>query len=450
MNLGVIGAGYVGLTTGICLSTLGHKIFIYDKLENKIQKIKEKVMPFFEEGLQELLEKTISSENLKATNYIDELTTNTDGCFICVGTPSLENNSIDLSHILNATQLIAESINKNSKKNYVIIIRSTVIPTTTRKKILPLIKEVLGEQLFGLCVMPEFLREGQALTDFMNPDKIVIGSFDDYSQNFAEKIFEKFKTEANIITTNPETAEMIKYTNNAFFSTLISFSNEIANISEKITNVDSFEVLTALISDKRITSKFNKEKIIPELDKYLIPGCGFGGSCFPKDVKAILEYAESNKVKTPLLKAVLEINSERPNRIISLAESILHTLKGKRISVLGLTFKPNTDDIRSSPSLAAISLLKNKGAKIFGYDPMLSKNPNHENTIVDITLSNNIEECLENSDLAILFTKWPEFRSLDGKFLKKHMKNPVIIDGRGFLDQTKFEKNTYYKIGFVK
>jgi len=448
MNLGVIGAGYVGLTTAICLASLNHKVIIYDTDRRKIEKIKNKQMPFFEDGLQNLLEKTITSKNLICVDNIDNLVQDTDFCFICVGTPTTQDGFIDLTQILAAITSLAVSLQKNKKNDFVIIIRSTVIPKTTRSKILPILKEILGEQQFGLCVVPEFLREGQALGDFVNPDKIVIGGFDEQSKDLVEKIFEYFKVRAKIIKTNPETAELIKYTNNAFFSLLISFANEIANISEKISGVDSFEVMNALISDKRITTKLDAGDIVPELKSYLIPGCGFGGSCFPKDVRAILQYASINQVKTPILNAVLEINDERPRRIVSMAESLLGDLKGKKIAVLGLTFKPDTDDMRSSPALTAIEIFQNRGATIIAYDPLISKK-NQENPF-DFALAKTIDACLDKCNLAILFTKWAEFQSINSNFLKQHMENPLIIDGRGFLDQSKFERNTYYKIGFVK
>lgn len=445
MNLGIIGTGYVGLTTGICLANLNHKILVYDNNKEKNAKIKNKKMPFYENGLQPLLEKTVSSGNLQVKDDVDSVIKDTDGSFICVGTPT-KDNIIDLSQVLDVTKIIAQSIKNNQKKYYVLIIRSTVIPTTTRQKILPILNGILGQNSFGLCVIPEFLREGKAFDDFMNPDKIVIGGIDDKSNNFARKIFEHFKNTAKIIETNPETAELIKYTNNAFFSMLISFSNEISNIAEKISNVDPFEVLRALVLDKRITVKLDGKNIVPGLESYLVPGCGFGGSCFPKDVKAILDYANSQDIKTPLLDAILKINDERPTKMISLAESILGSLKNKKITILGLTFKPETDDLRSSPSLEAIKLLLAKGVKIAAYDPIIKESDNL--SVEGIELCSEIEESLAGSDLVLVFTKWPEFKSLDGSFLKKFMNKPLIIDGRGFLEKEKFQNGTYYKIGF--
>ena len=297
-------------------------------------------------------------------------------------------------------------------------------------------------------MVPEFLREGNALNDFMNPDKIVIGSLDENSRVFVKNIFQNYKEKCEFIETNLESAELIKYTNNAFFSMLISFSNEIANISENIPGVDSYEILKALISDKRITSTVNNKKVIPSLDSYLIPGCGFGGSCFPKDVQAILDYANKNKIHTPLLSAILEINAERPNKMVLLSESILGTLKNKKITILGLTFKPETDDVRSSPALDAIKILSEKGVKISTFDPIIKSKKDLIKLPAGCNVYFRIEDALKDSDIAMVFTKWPEFKSLDSKFLKQFMKNPIIIDGRGFLDKEKFDNGSYFKIGY--
>ena len=447
MKIGIVGAGYVGLTTGICLASLGHKIFIYDLDEEKLQKIKDKKLPFFERGLEEILEKVISSDKLVPENNLNNLIKETDGCFVCVGTPT-KNNSIDLSQITNSVNSITELIKDNNKINYKIIIRSTIIPNTSKNKILPILEQELSQLKFGLAVVPEFLREGNALDDFMNPDKIVIGSLDKDTTNFVKNIFVHFKNKCEFIETNLESSELIKYTNNAFFSMLISFSNEIANVSEKIPGVDAYKIMNALISDKRITTKINNENIIPSLESYLKPGCGFGGSCFPKDVQALLDYANKNNISTPLLQAVLDINAERPNKMILLAESILKTLKNKKISILGLTFKPETDDLRSSPALDAIKILLEKNANVFAFDPIFKLNPDIIKIPEKCNICSNIEDALKNSDIALVFTKWEEFKSLDSNFLKQLMRNPIIIDGRGFLEKDKFDDGCYFKIGY--
>lgn len=447
LKIGIIGAGYVGLTTGICLASLKHKISIFDMDGQKLEKIQDEKLPFYEKGLQEMLEKVISSGDLITRDSLNDLVNETDGCFICVGTPT-KDNSIDLTQIINSVESVTEAIKNNSKKNYKIIIRSTITPNTSRKIILPLLKKQLSQLDFGLAVVPEFLREGSALDDFMNPDKIVIGSIDDETKMFVKEIFSDFEHKCEFIETNLESSELIKYTNNAFFSMLISFSNEIANVSEKISGVDPYQVLKALVSDKRITTRVNDKKIIPSLDSYLIPGCGFGGSCFPKDVQALLNYANNNNISTPLLKAVLDINSERPNKMILLAESILGTLKHKKITILGLTFKPETDDLRSSPALDAISILQKYDAEISIFDPIIKSKPDLIELPKKCNIYFNIEDALKDSDIVLVFTKWEEFKLLNSKILKQFMRNPVIIDGRGFLDGKKFDDGVLFKIGY--
>ena len=449
MKVGIIGCGYVGLTTGICLSSIGHTIHLYDIEQKKLDLIKKKKMPFYELGLEKLLIENLAKGNLKVNVSLNELIENTDCCFICVGTPSNNNGTIDLQYIESSIKNIIESLKQKKKEKYLIIIRSTIVPSTTRNKILPILTEGLGDS-FQLAVVPEFLREGKALSDFMNPDKIVIGSVDNKTNDLVKNIFSYFKNKAEFIQTNLETAEMIKYTNNAFLATLISFSNEVANISEEISGIDSFEVMNALIEDKRITTIIDNQKIIPGIVEYLAPGCGFGGSCFPKDVKAIVGFASSIGSKTPLLDAVLSVNNERSDKIISLAKKILLSFSDKKIAVLGLAFKPDTDDIRSSPAIEVIKKLQALNCKINAYDPKVNEGSLNSIGITDVNIVEDIESCLNGVDLAILLTNWTEFSKIDQVFLKKHMKNPKIIDGRGFLDRRKFESNTYHKIGLHK
>ena len=447
MKLGIIGAGYVGLTTAICLASMKHEISVFDIDDEKIKYINEKKMPFFEPGLKELLDINVSKKKLQGSNDLNTLVKNTEGCFVCVGTPT-KNNSIDLSQIKSAIESLVDSIKNSEKKNYAIIIRSTIIPNTTREILLPIITKKLKEQQFQLFVVPEFLREGNALDDFMNADKIVIGSIQNKKDTFVDDIFKNFKGKCDFIHTNLESAELIKYANNLFFSMLISFSNEIANISEKIPNVDPFHVLQALVSDKRITTITDDKKIVPGLNSYLIPGCGFGGSCFPKDIKAIQNFADLKNIDTPILNAILAINDERPKKMVSLCEKILGDLKAKKITILGLTFKPDTDDIRSSPSLDAINLFLDKHSIVSAYDPMFKNKAETSILPKNCNYCMTMEESLNGSDAVLVFTKWSEFESLDSKFLKRYMNNPILIDGRGFLDKEKFESGTYFKIGY--
>ena len=450
MNLGIVGCGPVGLTTGICLASIGHKISLFDTHKAKLEKVREKQLPFFEPGLEELLEENSKEDKIFVRESIKNLVEETDGCFICVGTPSKENDSIDLRQVENSIKEISGVIKQLQKKDYLIIIRSTIIPSTINNIILPILNQNLDRDNFQLAIVPEFLREGKALDDFMNPDKIVIGSNSKKTAEKIREIFDFFKNKCDFIITNFETAEMIKYVNNSFFAMLISFSNEIANLSEEIKHVDAFEVLKALVLDKRITFRENGKKIIPGISEYLAPGCGFGGSCFPKDVKAITNYAQTLGTKTPILNAILEINNKRAERIVSQAEEILKNLRNKKICILGLSFKPETDDIRSSPSITVISLLLEKGAKISAYDPKVTEESLKMTDIKSVEVHRKIEDGLFDSDLAILLTKWEEFSHIDERFLKQKMKSPIIIDTRGFLDGSKFKPGTYFKIGLAK
>ena len=261
MNLGIMGAGYVGLTTAICLASIGHKTAIYDISQEKIESLKNNNIPFQENGLDEIFEKVIDSENLIICESLDELVKLTDGCFVAVGTPTV-NDAIDLSQVIDSTQALAIEIKKSNKNNYEFIVRSTVTPKSC-ETVIQKIKSIINDLEFGFSYVPEFLREGQAVNDFLNPDKIVIGSNNQKSVLFVNKIFEHFMEKTQFFQTNLETAELIKYTNNSFFSMLISFANEISNISEKIENVDTVQVLKALVADRRITTIKNGERILP-------------------------------------------------------------------------------------------------------------------------------------------------------------------------------------------
>jgi UDPglucose 6-dehydrogenase len=444
LNLGVIGGGYVGLTTAVCLADLSHKICLYDLNQQKIDEINQKKSPFFEKDLDDFLARCISKKTLTTTSSLKSMIETTDGCFVCVGTPSKKDGSIDLEQIKASIQNIAETLKELKKENYVIILRSTVLPGTARNVVYPILKEKVSK--FGLCSIPEFLQEGQAIADFMNADKIVIGHVDENSLKFAEDIFSYFLDKVSVFRVNLETAELIKYTNNAFFSTLISFSNEISNIAETLPNVDVYQIMNALTKDKRITIKKGNDELVPQLVSYLWPGCGFGGSCLPKDMKALTAFAKSNNTQTPLLDAVLRINEKRARDIVTKAETIEGSLEGKRISVLGLAFKPHTDDIRESPSIEAIKILNQKGANLIAYDPLVKKEL-LDKVGIDIEIASTLEECLNGSDIAMLFTKWPEFKKINSKMLKEQMKKPLIIDGRGHLQETEFEKDIYFKMG---
>lgn len=418
MEVVVIGSGYVGITVA-CLADFGHNVTILGKQKDKADLINRGVSPIYEPGMEEVLQRNIREDRLKATIEYS-VVKNADVVFICVGTPSKEDGSIDLSQIEACTKSIAEQL-KDSDKYKVIVVKSTVLPKTTESFVIPLLEKYSGKKAgkdFGVCMSPEFLREGRGVYDFLNPEKIVIGGIDAKSQEMTASLFSKFDEKIPRIFTDLNTAEMIKYANNAMLATRISFINEFANICEKY-NADVYEVARAIGIDSRIGPKF------------LDAGAGFGGSCFPKDVKAIVSASKSAGITPHLMLSVLEINDTQPYRMVDLAEKTIGDLTDKKISVLGLAFKPDTDDMRDSRSVPVIQALLRKNAKVKVYDPKAVENAK---TIFGnlVTFSDSLESCIEESNLILIMTEWNEFKNMD---LSK-IKVP-IIDGRRTLDPYK-------------
>ncbi len=332
---------------------------------------------------------------------------------------------------------------KSKKSYHLIIIKSTIIPTTTRNIIIPILEKFSGKKCgtdFGVSINPEFLREGNALKDFMNPDRIVIGQFDEKSGSITQELYKSFNSK--IIRTSLEAAEMIKYVNNSFLGLLISYSNELANICELI-NVDIHSVLKGLYYDSRLSPKINGAKIFPEILSYISPGPGFGGSCLPKDILALIKFAEDEGYQPKLLKSIFEINENRPEHMIKYLKKELKDLNKKTITVLGISFKPNTSDIRDSPSIKIIKLLLKMGANIKIYDPVAVDNARNilKNGVI---YSTSLKDALKNSDGCILVTKWDEFKNINPELMKKLMKNPFLIDCRRFLNVESFKNKVKY------
>lgn len=414
MKISVIGTGYVGTVSAACFAELGHEVICVDVEQSKINRINAGIPPIYEEGLSELLKKH-AGKRLCATSDYDFAVMNSGVSFICVGTPSDSEGSIDLSIVKAASASLGKSLRK--KKDYhVIVVKSTVVPETTEKVVLPIIEKHSGKHLgeFGIAMNPEFLREGKAVYDFMHPDKIVVGSMDKKSGGIVASLYNGINCE--ITRTNPRTAEMIKYTNNAFLATRISFANEIGNICKQL-GIDTYEVMKAVGKDFRIGPHF------------LNSGAGFGGSCFPKDVKALIGKAKEIGYEPVLLKSVIEINEKQPARMVKLLKNKLVSLKGKKVAVLGLAFKNDTDDIRESRSIPVIKELLYNGAKVSAYDPMA--NENMKKLFSNVEYFTSAEGALRGADACLIMTEWDEFRSLDEKF--DVMDNKLIIDGRHML-----------------
>ncbi|MBC7084737.1 MAG: UDP-glucose/GDP-mannose dehydrogenase family protein [Methanomethylovorans sp.] len=427
MRVSVIGTGYVGSVTAACFAELGHEVICVDVDEKKVSMINAGKAPIWEEGLEELLKKH-AEKRIIATSDYDYAVQKSDISFICVGTPSDEKGNIDLSIVESAAVSLGEAMSK--KDHYhVVVVKSTVVPQTTEKFVLPLLESYSGKKAskdFGVAMNPEFLREGKAVYDFMHPDKIVVGAIDERTFFMVSELYRRLN--CNVTHTKPTTAEMIKYTNNALLSTKISFANEIGNICKKM-GVDTYEVMEEVGKDYRISPHF------------LNCGAGFGGSCFPKDVRAIIGKAEELGYKPKLLRSVIEVNEEQPMYIIRLLSKKMDRLKGKRITVLGLAFKNDTDDIRESRSIPVISELLRQEADVVAYDPMAMEHM--KKVFPDITYCNSVSKALKDADACLIMTEWDQFRSLDKEFAE--MKRPLIIDGRHLINPKELSVKIEYE-----
>ena len=431
MKICIIGTGYVGLVTGACFADLGNNVFCVDKNKEKINLLNNGQIPFFEPGLKELVNKNYSSDRLKFTTNLNMAVSKSDIIFICVGTPtSKKNRSANLTYVFD----VAKELSKIIKKFKIIVTKSTV-PVTTGDKIEKIILKKKKRSFFEVISNPEFLREGEAIRDFRFPDRIVIGSNNKKVTKKLESLYEPLiKKGAKFLSTSRRGAEIIKYSSNAFLATKISFINEIANLCEK-TGVNVEDVSIGIGLDQRIGSRF------------LRAGPAYGGSCFPKDTKAITITADSFNTDLSIIKTVIKSNEKRRKILTERVKKILsNKIKNKKIAFLGVTFKPNTDDMRESSSLLMIPFLHKKGAKINYYDPSGRKKEfsNHKN----VYFSKNISEACNNVDLVIIHTDWEEFKALDFKKISKRKKFK-IYDMRNLYSVNLMKKKgfDYFSIG---
>ena len=418
--------GSVGSVTAACFAALGHHVICIDIDEKKVEQVNAGIPPIYEEGLEELMQKH-AGKLLSATSDYDYAVTNSDISFICVGTPSGDDGAINLSIVRAATASLGRVLSK--KEGYhIVVVKSTVVPETTEKVVLPILEEYSGKRAsedFGVGMNPEFLREGKAVYDFMHPDKIVVGAIDERSGAIISELYRGI--DCKITRTDPKTAEMIKYVNNSFLATKISFSNEIGNICKKL-DIDTYEVMDAVGKDFRISPYF------------LNSGAGFGGSCFPKDVKALVGKAKDIGYDPILLESVIRVNDRQTLRMVELLEQKIDAIPGKKIAVLGLAFKNDTDDIRESRSIPVIAELLCLGAEVFAYDPMASGFM--EKIFSNITYCDTAVEALKDADACLVMTEWDEFRSLDPEF--GVMKNRLVIDGRHLIKVRDIEGDIDY------
>lgn len=438
MKISIIGTGYVGLVSGSCLADKGHTVTCVDVDEEKIKKLKNLEIPIYEEGLDQIIASNLN-KNLYFTSNLSKSILETDLSIVAVGTP-FDGKKIDLKYIREISTEIGKIL-KNKKKYHVVIIKSTVIPTTTDDVVTPILEKFSGKKViddFGVGMNPEFLREGSAVLDFMSPDRIVLGSSDKKALLKMKKVFSTFKN-VPILEVNNKTAEMIKYVNNSFLASVISFSNEIGNLCAKIDNIDAIDVMKGVTMDHRISPMTkNGDRIFTGLVTYMSPGCGYGGSCFPKDTNALVSFGKEKDQLMPLLNSVININKDQNKEIINRLNKHYKELKNLKVSVLGLSFKPGTDDMRHSPSIPIINYLIDNEALVSAYDPIVKENAMKIFNSSLVSYKDTIDEAIIDSKVVILLNSSQEFNKIHNIF-NKYKKSPVVIDGRRFLDKNKFQ-----------
>jgi UDPglucose 6-dehydrogenase len=439
-SISVLGIGYVGLCTAVAFASKGYTVTASTHNAKKAAKINNGIPPFHEPNLQKLLEKTVQNGCLTClVNQTEKAVLETDLTFNAVGTPSKPDGSIDLQFIKTSTHEIGKALNQKSTY-HVVIIKSTVIPGTTQNIVKPILEKESKKKCgpdFGLCMNPEFLRQGSAFKDTLHTDRIVIGEYDKKSGDTLNNLYKTFygKNTPPTIRTTLSTAELIKYASNSLLATKISFINMIANICEKIPDADVKTVATAMGLDKRIGPLF------------LNAGLGYGGSCFPKDVKALIAHSKSLDYTPTLLEEVENVNKNQPLKAVQLCKEQLGSLQGKNIAVLGLAFKPNTDDMREARVIPIINQLTQEGAKVTAYDPVAI--PNAKTIFKNkIQYATSAIDCLKNADCCIIVTEWEEFKRLKPEDFTKNMKQPILIDGRRIYNPKEFGKKlTFRAIG---
>jgi len=432
MKIAVFGTGYVGLVTAAGLAEFGHHVVGADKVEEKIEKISRGEVPIFEPGLNELLESNLKSGRLSFSSDLDKTIQASDVIFVCVGTPQGDDGSADMSQIEEVSRMIAENLN-----GYKLVVEKSTVPVKTSswiKRTITLYKKT--DMAFDIASNPEFLREGSAVADFLHPDRIIIGVESERAKEMLVRIYEKAKD--RLVITNIDTAELIKHASNSFLAMKISYINLMANLCEK-TDADIQQVAQGMGLDPRIGGLFLKA------------GLGFGGSCFPKDLKALIKIGEDLGVNMNLLKETDRINADRVKVFLEKIKKALWILKDKKIAVLGLAFKPDTDDIREAPSIKVIRELLGEGANVRLYDPQSRENMKElfPEYLPRVVYCDSPYQAASGTNALLIITEWKEFLDLDLKKLKDVMANPIIIDGRNIFDSASVKKLgfEYYSVG---
>ncbi|MFA5088136.1 MAG: UDP-glucose/GDP-mannose dehydrogenase family protein [Candidatus Omnitrophota bacterium] len=436
MNIAIVGSGYVGLVTGICLSHLGHKVVCVDNNREKIEKLKKAQIPIYEPGLKDLLLRSMKKKSICFTTSIKEATKKATVIFIAVGTPSKKNGEADLTYVENVAREIALSM-----ESYKLIVEKSTVPADTGKRIERTIQLNLPRKFktgqrsrieFDVASNPEFLREGSAIEDFMHPDRIVIGVETQRAEQLLREVYKPLK--AKVVVTNINSSEIIKHASNSFLATKISFVNAVSQICDRL-GADVLKVAEGMGLDQRIGRSF------------LDAGIGYGGSCFPKDVDAFVRLSEKSGYHFGILHEVRKVNEEQKAAFVKLIEDKLWIIKNKVIGVLGLAFKPNTDDMRQAPAIDIIQMLQHEGAKIKAYDPEAM--PNAKEILSKVTFCPDPYRVAKGCDCLLILTEWEEFKKLNFRKIRQQMRQAMIFDGRNLFQEGELEKLgfEYFGIG---
>lgn len=426
MNILVIGTGYVGTTTAAVFAELGWNVMGLDTDAHKIRKLKQGLLHFYEPGLEELLRKHIRSGQIRFTTNKDKAIQDHDVIFICVGTPSSPDGSADMRYVKQVAEDIGQTMN-----GYKLVITKSTVPVGTQEQVTSWIQATQKKtQPFDVASNPEFLREGKAVIDALNPDRVIIGSNSKQATKLLKTLYQSVK--CPIVVTTPRTAELIKYASNAFLATKISYMNELARLCDQL-GVNIKEVANGIGLDPRIGSSF------------LHAGIGYGGSCFPKDVNALIHTAKQNNIELSILEQVVYVNQTQHLYLLEKARERLKSFANKKIAILGLAFKPDTDDMREAPALRIIDSLLNEQANVYVYDPIATLPPvSHYESV---TTSNELEEAMQDADAVFLCTEWSIFQNIDWAEMKRIMNQPNLFDGRNLLDSHEMNTIGYYYQG---
>jgi len=432
MRVCVVGTGYVGLVSGACFAELGHRVTCVDVDKKRVEALQRRKSPIFEAGLDELLERHVGN-GLSATTDLRSAVHDSEITFIAVGTP-FDGQSIDVSYVRQAAAEIGAAL-AEMDEYHVVAVKSTVVPGTTDEVVRPILEAASGKRCgtgFGLCMNPEFLSEGSAIQDFLFPDRLVFGGIDERSTDVLEKLYASFPASVPRLRTNTRTAEMIKYASNALLATLISFSNEIANLGATVGGIDATEVMRGV----HLSQYFREqtEDGLPAITAFLKAGCGFGGSCLPKDVKALIAHGGKTGASMQLLEAVIRVNEQQPIKTVELLRRHAPKLEGLRVAVLGLSFKPGTDDVRESPAFPIMRELLAHGAQLKAFDPIANDEARRTFDDRRVTYCGDLQSAIAEIDAVIVVTPWKDFQ--DAPELLRDRQPPVIfVDGRRAFDQ---------------